>query len=151
MCLWETHMWPNCVTNTLVSALICSQVLNFRLVFVQITKHHWFYEYLVASVWTFKFCIEFNFAMEICQHLFQKEASNPISLFNITRELVPIKIKSLFFLLLRKGKLSGWVPMWTQLRYWHLNLGGYQYLVTYCNTVGYHQYLVTYVTYCTQY
>ena len=83
MCLWETHMWPNCVTNTLVSALICSQVLNFRLVFVQITKHHWFYKYLVASVWTFKFCIEFNFAMEICQPLFQKKASNPISFFNI--------------------------------------------------------------------
>ena len=138
-CVFEKRTCDQIVTNTLVSALICSQVLNFRLVFVQITKHHWFYEYLVASVWTFKFCIEFHFAMEICQPFFPEGSKQSNFLFQYNTRISSNQNQISFFFLLMKGKLSGWVPMWTQLRYWHLNLGGYlQYLVAYCTVLVVH-------------
>ena len=148
MCLWETHMWPNCVTNTLVSALICSQVLNFRLVFVQITKHHWFYEYLVASVWTFKFCIEFHFAMEICQPFFPEGSKQSNFLFQYNTRISSNQNQISFFSSSDERKIV-WlgsnvdsIEILTPQSWW------LPVPRTYCSTVGYHQYLVTY---CTQY
>ena len=81
-------MWPNCVTNTLVSCLISHE---FQIIFCsKILLIEW-KSRLFLSIRT-----KCNFALNFILSAFVPEGSNPISFFNIKWELVPIKIESFF-------------------------------------------------------